>query len=712
MQLNKEQQKAVDTTDGPLLIIAGAGSGKTRVITERLAKIIDLGLARPEDMLVVTFTNKAAGEIKERVRERLKSSQSLYFPWLGTFHSIAVKILRAHGYKIGIDKNFSIYDGKDQLSVIKNVMKTLGLSTQKINPRAMLSGISNAKQKLLTPKKFAKDVEGYFEENIAMVYLAYQKYLRENMALDFDDLLMEVVNLLQEDSETRDYYQKKFRYTMVDEYQDTNHAQYLIVKILSDHYKNICVVGDDDQSIYGWRGANIKNILEFEKDFEKVTVVKLEQNYRSTQKILDAGASLVEPLGNKRKSKRLWTDKSSGDNLHIYQAIDEKDESYWVAEKITTLINNSTNPEEIAILYRMNAQSRIIEESMIKSQIPYRIIGNVRFYDRKEIKDMLAYLRIIYNPEDQLSLLRIINVPARKIGAKTISKLLEYSSQTDKNPIEFLLNQEGILAGGLLKFSKIIKKIFSKGKDLDIVSLLEYILEVSEYRQYLEDGTEEGAQRFENVKELINVAQKYSDLEPDAGLQAFLEDIALSESQAEIDEKSMEVIDNRVTMMTTHSAKGLEYSHVFIIGMEEGIMPHSRSIDNISQLDEERRLAYVAVTRAKTNIYITYANSRMVFGSRSSTSPSRFLNDIDPEIIDFESWNSSTNSGEFNNDINNYYSSDSEELYFNFKVGDKVRHPHFGIGKIETLNNEYVTVKFNRHGRKELAIEFANLSNI
>lgn len=723
MKLNPPQQKAVDHTEGALLVIAGAGSGKTRVLTERLAKIIELGLARPEDILTVTFTNKAAAEIKERALKRLNESaaadghKQIYdIPWMGTFHSTAVKILRRHGHLIGLDNSFTIYDGDDQIDLVKKVMKSINLSIKDFNPRAILSGISSAKTELLTPEAFAAQVKGYYQETVADVYLEYQKQLRESRAVDFDDLLSETVRLLVESKEARDYYTKLFKYIMVDEYQDTNHAQYLIVKHLSSHWGNLCVVGDDDQSIYGWRGANVRNILEFERDFKDVKLIKLEQNYRSTKKIILAGNDIVKGIDS-RQDKRLWTENPEGEDLTLYRSLDERDEAMWVVEQIEQLRNSGeVEAGEIAILYRMNAQSRLLEESCLKVGIPYKIVGNVRFYARKEIKDTLAYLRVIFNSADTLSLLRIINVPSRKIGAKTIDMLLSKAEIAGLAPLDYLLSTDTDLGKPLLGFAELMHKLRQHSANQTAAELIKFVIHESGYWDMLEDNTEANRQRQENLKELINVAEKYTDLSPEASLQSFLEEVALVEAQS--DEQG--TANDGVTLMTIHSAKGLEFGYVFLVGWEEGLFPHSRSQTDPSQLDEERRLAYVAVTRAEKKVHISFANTRQLFGSRLPATPSRFLDDIDSSIVEFKTFGSNygsnyrgdfSDSGSFTN-----FNSDSEEDFdsqsspqFNASPGDWVSHSHFGKGKIISIDRDYVRVNFERAGEKELATEYAGL---
>jgi DNA helicase-2/ATP-dependent DNA helicase PcrA len=722
MNLNPQQQQAVEHSIGPLLIIAGAGSGKTRVLTERLARIIESNQARAEQILTVTFTNKAASEIKHRALDRLNQNTTgakiRNIPWMGTFHSIAVRILRRDIHHLGINNQFTVYDADDQLNLVKKVMKQLDISTKNFNPRSVHSAISGAKNQLIDPEDYYAGAQGYFQETVAQVYKAYQKEMLENVALDFDDLLFNTVRLLQQQEQVQKYYQHLFQYIMVDEYQDTNHAQYKMINLLSAPQHNIAVVGDDDQSIYGWRGATVRNILEFERDYSNVTVIKLEQNYRSTKKILEASNSIVKSM-DKRRSKNLWTDNDTGENAVIYEALDEKDEAYWAAETIAELIDSGVPASQIAILYRINAQSRVLEEALLKGVIPYKIVGNVRFYERKEIKDILAYLKILYNPLDTLSLLRIINVPSRKIGAKTIADLLEKAEQAEMDPLEYLLAQKSLLKGSLANFATIVEDLRAYADNGNITGLINYTAERTGYIEMLDDGTEDGKQRIENIKELISVASKYQEMSPQASLQAFLEEVALTENTSASNEEI--AAEDKVTLMTVHSAKGLEFEHVLVTGMEEGLFPHSRSFASPTELDEERRLAYVAITRAKKRVYMSYAISRTVFGSRQSTVPSRFLSDIDSDLVDFQTFSHSySDDGDLtwmkNNNSNNIDNEDADEgdfkEEFNVEAGDRVIHPQFGKGRVISIDYDTVVVEFETNGSKELATEFANLAKV
>jgi len=702
MNLNPQQLEAVSLTEGPLLIIAGAGSGKTRVLTERLINILQLKLARPEEILTVTFTNKAAAEIKSRVLEKLVTEHIYNVPWMGTFHSIAVKILRSDGYQIGIDNRFVIYDANDQVDVIKQAMKELNINSKNFSPRSIQAAISSAKNELISPVEYVKNAQGFFQEQVAQIYQAYQKILVASKALDFDDLLMNTVKLLTESPDSADKYQNLFKYVMVDEYQDTNHAQYMMIKLLAAKYQNLCVVGDDDQSIYAWRGANIKNILEFERDFPKVNVIKLEQNYRSTQVILAASNAIVKNI-SQRRAKKLWTQNPEGEQLKVYNALDEKDEAYWTVDQIAKLIDEGIPPREIAILYRMNAQSRVLEEALLQGGIAYQIVGNVRFYDRKEVKDILGYLRLIYNHQDRLALLRIINIPSRKIGAKTIALIANNANKANLSELDYLLNQIELLSGGVLKFAQTIKDIEEKADTEAVAQLIKYIIERTQYLEMLNDGKEENIQRMANLEELLNVASKFNEYSPQASLQAFLEEVALLEAQTTAGDDQQ--VRERITMMTVHNAKGLEYSAVYIVGLEEGIFPHSRSLQTPTEIDEERRLAYVAITRAKEKLSLVYTSSRTLFGGRQGSIPSRFISEIPEELIKL------VNLG----DINFLNSTDEEYTVppqFNVKANDRVKHPKFGDGVIISINEDTVIVDFKQFGAKELVTEYAGLAKI
>lgn len=716
--LNPQQRAAVEHTDGPLLILAGAGSGKTRVLTVRIAYILQQDLARPEEILAVTFTNKAAGEMKERIAHLLDGKVQL--PWMGTFHSICVKILRRDGHLVGLSPNFSIYDPGDQLDMVKQAMEESHISTKDVNPRAVHSHISSAKNEMVGTVDYEQFAQGYFQELVAKIYPAYQKLLKENNAVDFDDLLLLVVQLLRDNAGVREKYQELFKYILVDEYQDTNNVQYIMVNLLAEKHRNICCVGDDDQSIYSFRGANIRNILNFKRDYPDATVVKLEQNYRSTKKILEAAHHVVKK-NKQRTDKKLWTENAEGKNILLFTAENESDEARWVVSRIKNMLADGKDAEEIAILYRTNAQSRALEEAFVREAVNYRIVGGVRFYERKEIKDILAYLKIIHNPKDNTSLKRIVNVPRRGIGAKALEELAEMAKQEHLGQAE-LLAREGIefSAKPLQKFAMLVSKIKQQSEKLNVVELIEFILDESGYLASLQDGTMENESRIENLKELMTVAAKYMEYEPTVGLTLFLEEVGLLEEDRRGDDSAA------VTLMTIHAAKGLEFENVFLVGMEEGLFPHSRVFTDPHELEEERRLAYVAITRAKQNLHLVHADSRVYFGSRQNNMLSRFVEDIPSQLIDREGYSRWEEDVPVSSAKNPAYAKasagapawaegswgDAPEPA-EVKVGDKVKHGHFGIGRVLAVDDSIVKINFGSvHGVKELAREFAPLEKI
>ncbi len=612
--LNPKQLEAVKTTEGPVLILAGAGSGKTRALTYRLAYLIENKKIAPEHILAVTFTNKAAQEMKERISQLIISQIGpmspigpigLILPWLGTFHSVCAKILRREISHLGYAGNFIIYDESDSLHTIKAAMKELGIDPKKNNPNAIKIYISGAKNELMTPNDYSKVSDSYFQEVAAKIYHLYQKKLKESNAVDFDDLLMLTVRIFKQFPEVLKKYQSLFKYILIDEYQDTNYVQYILVKLLAEKHKNICVVGDDWQAIYAFRGANFRNILNFERDYPEAKVIRLEQNYRSTKSIIGAAQELIKN-NNQRTEKNLWTQNQEGLPITLYQAMDEKDEAEFVAQEIQSL-RKFHKLSDFVILYRTNAQSRIFEEIMLKHNIPYRIIGALRFYERREIKDIIAYLRLILNSRDKVSLARIINVPSRGIGAKSLDKYLRESIENEK----------------IKQFLVLMEDLRVRSKKLSLLELLDYILEKSGYKNWILDGTPEGENRWENIKELKSVMSEFISLEE------FLEKVALI---SDID--NYESGYDAVNIMTLHNAKGLEFSVVFISGMEEGLFPHSRSLDNPIDLEEERRLCYVGMTRAKERLYLLYADSRLVFGSRQFRCPSRFISELPDYLVD------------------------------------------------------------------------------
>ena len=631
--LNKEQQQAVQHTEGPLLILAGAGSGKTKVLTVRIAHLLAQGV-NPYEILAITFTNKAAKEMKSRVEGLVGDVANRI--WLSTFHSFCAKFLRFElDNFLGYNSNFTIYDTSDSQAVIKAALKALNLDDKYYPVGAMIAAISDAKNKLLFASDFRKQARDFYQQKVADVYEYYERELRKNNALDFDDLLLVAVKLLQSNEALLDKYSKRFRYVMIDEYQDTNHAQYLLAKLLASHWKNIAVVGDADQSIYAWRGADIQNILDFEKDYPNCTSIKLEQNYRSTKIILDAANAVIEN-NEGRPKKNLWTDKTEGAKIQHFTAQSEHEEAAFIGDTIAKKHDIHGVPYgDMAILYRTNAQSRVLEEALIKRALPYIMVGGTKFYDRKEIKDVLAYLRVLYNPFDDLSLLRIINVPKRSIGATTVAKLQDYA-RANGTSLFMTLTQlhlvdsiKGKTKEKLEEFGILIFTLVAEMEDRTVLDILESILDRTGYLAQLEESTDPQDQaRAENIGELLSVAKDFQDTNPSGTVEDFLEQVALVN-----DVDSFEQEESKVTLMTLHAAKGLEFPIVFLGGLEEGLFPHSRTLMNPEEVEEERRLAYVGITRAEKELYISNATTRTVFGRTSSYLPSRFIDEIPEELV-------------------------------------------------------------------------------
>jgi len=637
-KLNAPQREAVQTTDGPLLIMAGAGSGKTRVLTHRIAYLIEKKRVAPWSILAITFTNKAAREMQERVSSLVGPSGRDI--WVSTFHSMCVRILRKDIDRIGFSSNFSILDSADQLSVIRGCMKDENIDVKKFEPKAVQAAISSAKNELISPERYEEKVGDYFQGIVAKIYKMYQKRLKNNNSLDFDDLIMMTIRLFKEVPEALNFYQNKFRYIHVDEYQDTNRAQYMLVRMLADAHHNICVVGDSDQSIYRWRGADISNILNFEDDYPEAKTILLEQNYRSTSTILNA-ANAVISNNTGRKSKKLWTDQGEGNKIYVYYGDSERDEGYFVTGVIQKNRTNQHKYRDHAILYRTNAQSRIIEETLIKSDIPYQIVGGIKFYDRKEIKDVLAYLRLISNPDDDISLQRIINVPKRGIGDTTIAKLAQAATAQGVSMYRILFQLDMVDVKGktrdqLQSFGHMISSLHSQVDELTVTELTEKVLEMSEYKLELQrEQTLESQSRIENIEEFLSVTQDFEQRNEDRTLVAFLTDLALiADIDSMNDDKEDVDASDAVVLMTMHSAKGLEFPIVFIVGMEESIFPHSRAFTDDEELEEERRLAYVGITRAEKQLYLTSAKMRTLFGRTSVNMPSRFLKEIPSELLE------------------------------------------------------------------------------
>ncbi|MGG0753774.1 DNA helicase PcrA [Brevibacillus laterosporus] len=639
--LNPEQKKAVETTEGPVLILAGAGSGKTRVLTQRISYLVGYKQVFPWSILAITFTNKAAREMKERVERMVGREAGADDIWISTFHSLCVRILRRDIDRINISRSFTILDAGDQLTVVKQCMKELNIDVKKFEPRSILGAISGAKNELLDPKRYEQVAGDQFQRIVSQVYELYMKKLKNNQSLDFDDLIMTTIRLFKEVPEVLEFYQRKFKYIHVDEYQDTNRAQYMLISMLADMHKNICCVGDADQSIYKWRGADISIILNFEKEYPSAKLIKLEQNYRSTKNILEAANHVIKNNKN-RKEKNLWTNQEAGEKIYCYQADSEHDEAYFVVDMIREQLKTYKRYDKFAILYRTNAQSRVMEDVLVKSTIPYTIVGGTKFYDRKEIKDVLAYLRLVSNPDDDISLTRIINVPKRNIGDTTVEKLQAYASAHGLTLFQVV--QEVAYMGlasrttnAILAFSDMVKNLIQMVDYLSVTELVEEILKQSGYRESLkEDKSLEAAARLENIDEFLSVTQEFEKKSEDKTLLAFLTDLALVadiDSLGNDDTEEAVPDDGQVVLMTLHSAKGLEFPVVFLVGMEEGVFPHSRALFDESEMEEERRLAYVGITRAEQKLFMTRARMRTLYGRTNMNMQSRFFAEIPDELL-------------------------------------------------------------------------------
>ena len=717
--LNKEQQQAVQHTEGPLLILAGAGSGKTKVLTVRIAHLLAQGV-NPYEILAITFTNKAAKEMKSRVEGLVGDVANRI--WLSTFHSFCAKFLRFElDNFLGYNSNFTIYDTSDSQAVIKAALKALNLDDKYYPVGAMLSAISDAKNKLLFASDFRKQARDFYQQKVADVYEYYERELRKNNALDFDDLLLVAVKLLQSNEAVLDKYSKRFRYVMIDEYQDTNHAQYLLAKLLASHWKNIAVVGDADQSIYAWRGADIQNILDFEKDYPNCTSIKLEQNYRSTKIILDAANAVIEN-NEGRPKKNLWTDKTEGAKIQHFTAQSEHEEAAFIGDTIAKKHDIHGVPYgDMAILYRTNAQSRVLEEALIKRALPYTMVGGTKFYDRKEIKDVLAYLRVLYNPFDDLSLLRIINVPKRSIGATTVAKLQDYA-RANGTSLFMTLTQlhlvdsiKGKTKEKLEEFGILIFTLVAEMEDRTVLDILESILDRTGYLAQLEESTDPQDQaRAENIGELLSVAKDFQDTNPSGTVEDFLEQVALVN-----DVDSFEQEESKVTLMTLHAAKGLEFPIVFLGGLEEGLFPHSRTLMNPEEIEEERRLAYVGITRAEKELYISNATTRTVFGRTSSYLPSRFIDEIPEELVDGLRAKRKV-PDDIKRHVPQHMSVTSRpvtkpivrnEVIADWKIGDTAIHSKWGNGKVINVAGEgagmKLTIEFPTQGVRVVMAKFA-----
>ena len=722
--LNDKQLEAVKHTEGPLLILAGAGSGKTKVLVHRIAYLIEHMGVSPYNIMAITFTNKAAAEMRERVERIIPNVGSSI--WVMTFHASCVRMLRRFIDRIGYDNNFSIYDTEDQKTLIKRIYKNLNLDPKIIKEKTAIRAISSYKDELTSPEEALRQTNDFYDRQIINIYSEYQKALKQNNALDFDDIIVKCVELLEKNEEVREYYQEKFKYIMVDEYQDTNNAQFRLIKLLADKYKNLCVVGDDDQSIYKFRGANIFNILNFENVYKDAKLIKLEQNYRSKANILNVANAVIK--NNKgRKDKSLWTANDSGEKIRVMEFENAADEAEFIINEIK---QKASDYSEWAVLYRTNAQSRLLEERCVLLNIPYQLVGGVNFYQRKEIKDVVAYLKLLSNPNDDISLLRIINLPKRGIGASSIAKISAYASLNSLSLWEVLSDIDNIEELSKLKskfsvFSESIEKLHeAKEKEESVADIIDFIMNEINYKaSFLEEGTEEALARIENIEEFKNKAREYESTE----LEAFLEDIALIADIDRYDEDS-----KRVTLMTLHAAKGLEFPYVYMSGMEEGLFPSSMSLftSDESDVEEERRLCYVGITRAKKELCMTFAKFRMQNGDMRYGTLSRFVTEIPSEFVQSNTKSRSRSdfrAGSYekksNNNSENYYN----EVYrksieikktskLNYEVGDRVRHISFGEGRVIDIEDgakDYkVSVDFDKFGVKKMFAGFAKLEKI
>lgn len=709
--LNPVQREAVEATEGPVLILAGPGSGKTRVITHRVAYLVRGCGVNPHHIMAVTFTNKAAWEMKERLEQLL--GQAVEALTLGTFHAICARILRREGKATGLNAGFVIYDDEDQLKLIKQSLQEINLDPKQYAPRALQSAISAAKSRLISAEGYAQQIQSYFEEVVQRVYQHYQQLLSQSEAVDFDDLLMKTVELFRNHLQILNRYQSRYLHILVDEFQDTNIAQYMLIKQLAGKHHNICVVGDPDQSIYSWRFADLRNILSFEKDYPEAKVVFLEQNYRSTKTILEVASNVIS-ANMQRKPKNLWTENEVGSSVAIIESYSEEEEAQSVVNEIEKLVSQEQiSLKDCAVMYRVNAQSRALEETFMRYGLPYKLVGSTRFYRRQEVKDIIAYLRVIHNPHDNVSLARMISVPGRGIGQGTLSQLRAWARSHDTSLYDSL---KQVVTGkalspritqALSRFTTLIDELMAKSHGLSLAELLDEILEHIGYREYLLEK-EDGEDRWENIMELKSVAREYSGLNPEEALATFLEKISLVADIDELDEKA-----DAVTLITLHQAKGLEFPVVFIVGMEEGILPHRKSFDDPEEMEEERRLCYVGMTRAEKQLYLLRSYRRSLFGG-SVNPPSRFLQDISPHLVTTQGlWEEES----LGLPATVYSQSPINSLStLGLKVGDWVHHSKFGDGIVMDClpdrGDQVVTVAFEEAGVKKLLLSLANLEKI
>ena len=690
--LNKEQQKAVLVNSGPLLILAGAGSGKTKVLTTKIAYLIDSLGVSPYNILAITFTNKAAKEMSDRlygmICEISRKAQ------VSTFHSFGLKILRENYSILGYSNNFIIMDSEDTLSIIKKILKDLDLDSKIYNPSAIRNKISGCKNELMGPTEYEKYAASEFEKIVVKVFEIYQDTLKRNNSIDFDDLLILPIKLFREYPDILDRYQERFKYILIDEYQDTNEAQYILTKLISSKYRNICVVGDVDQSIYGFRGANYRNILNFEKDYKDALIIKLEQNYRSTNNILNAANSVIKN-NKERKSKNLWSNKGEGEKVTYFRAFNERDEAFYVIREIKDLLSKGVNPQEIAVLYRTNAQSRIMEEELLKENMAYRVVGSFYFYSRKEIKDLIAYLRLIYNEKDNVSLLRVINTPKRGIGTKTINNLINIANIENKSIYE------SISSGKELKFKETIESLKQISENITLTELVDKVLDVTGIREeYKNENTLESEIRLENLEEFKSITKAFEEKIGLVSLEDFLLEISLVSDVNEYKDDR-----NRISLMTVHSVKGLEFDYVFVIGLEEGIFPHINSLLNNSEVEEERRLMYVAITRAREKLFLVNARMRTLYGKEQANPASRFLNEIDENLLDKKFKDDKVETKPKEDFLRD------EDVDYN--VGDYVYHEVFGNGRVVEVTKSLVSIAFKHpYGLRKLMKNHKSLSKV
>ncbi len=729
--LNDKQREAAMYTEGALLILAGAGSGKTSTMTRRIAYLVDEKGVSPYNILAVTFTNKAAREMEERVEEILGSNSRM---WIMTFHAACLRILRMDGDRLGYTNSFAVYDPVDQKSIVKNLLKEYEIDEKKFTPNSILSNISKAKEQEIGPREFEENAGDFRDETVAKVYRGYERILSRNNAMDFDDLILNTVRLLKENPDVLEKYQERFRYIMVDEYQDTNQLQYKLISLLAKKYGNICVVGDDDQCIYQWRGADIRNILNFEKEFPKAKVVKLEQNYRSTANILEAAHSVISN-NKQRKRKKLWTDASQGEKIQYHRLESDYREAGYIAQEIGYMVQQGENYRDFAILYRTNAQSRNFEDSLAQRRIPYRVIGGLRYYDRMEIKDMIAYMRLVANPMDDIAFDRVVNSPKRGIGKATMDKIKSVANYCEKSIFQYVESEaiadtlSGKASRGMNEFLEIIREYSEEKENLRVSDIYEGLLIKSGYLKALEDqGTAEADGRIENLMEFKSVIYEFENRDSKLELDEFLEKLALL---SDVDNHDSEA--NAVTLMTMHSAKGLEFPYVFMPGMEDGLFPSWRSRDSISQMEEERRLCYVGMTRAKRRLWMTSAESRLLYGKVNATRESEFMREINPKLLAGDGVYKSGSvgaktgstryldgrydpiSGDYR--FQNYIKAKSEmkkKLVHDehFEVGDRVIHGKFGEGVVLEVTPKIIRVEFVGDGVKKLAVGIAPIKKM